>query len=79
MRRRRFMGRRRRIASHFDLTHPKQYIGDFREDKRNGNGEYYFANGNHYKGGFVNGLLSGKGQIRYSSGESYIGDFKDIG
>lgn len=44
----------------------------------NGYGEYYFSNGDVYKGQFVNGVISGRGELIFISGDVYEGDFSNL-
>jgi hypothetical protein len=52
------------------------YVGDFRNDKINGEGNRY-KNGNVYSGKFIGNSLNGKGSAWYNNGDSYTGHFKD--
>ena len=52
------------------------YDGDFINDKRGGNGKYYYESGNYYIGQFKNGLSHGKGTDYNSKGIiKYYGDY----
>ena len=54
------------------------YKGDWINDKREGNGKYYWENGEYYIGQFKNGLRHGKGIEYYSNGNiKYEGNFID--
>ena len=54
------------------------YIGQFKNEFRNGKGIDYYPNGNiKYEGDFVNGKYEGKGKYIYESGNYYIGQFKN--
>lgn len=41
----------------------------------NGIGEYFFANGDIYKGEFKNGGICGRGELRFVNGDIYEGEF----
>ena len=45
-----------------------KYVGDFINDKREGNGIALYSNGNKYEGEWKNNKQYGKGIITYSSG-----------
>ena len=52
------------------------YEGDFINDKFEGDGKYYWEDGQYYIGQFLNGLKHGKGIIYYKNGHiKYEGDF----
>ena len=61
------------------LTYPNgnEYVGEFKDGKRNGQGTYTFANGNEYVGEFKDGNLNGKGTYTFADGSKYVGEFKD--
>lgn len=42
------------------------YVGEFKEGKAEGEGEFLYANGQTYRGQFKNGLRHGKGIWRRS-------------
>ena len=39
-------------------------MGSYEKNRPNGQGEYYWANGDYYKGTFSNGLRHGEGYFR---------------
>ena len=45
-----------------------KYIGTFRNGMFEGNGTYYFSDGNRYEGGFAGGLKEGPGIMFYRFG-----------
>ncbi len=47
-----------------------------REEYGNGQGTYYFANGDKYFGFFKDGVAKGHGTRTYSDGRKYTGEFK---
>lgn len=50
------------------------YVGEFKDNKKEGNGELYLNSINEfYKGTFANDLISGEGEMKYSNGDSYKG------
>ena len=53
----------------------KDYFGTWENDKRNGQGEIQYANGNVYKGEFVDDQWNGWGTFYWARGDSYDGQF----
>ena len=53
----------------------EQYIGELKENLKNGNGTYIYGNGDRYIGEWLNDLRHGKGKFYYRNGEMYIGDW----
>ncbi|GJM61568.1 hypothetical protein [Persicobacter diffluens] len=53
------------------------YEGQWLNNLRNGEGEYYWINGDHYAGTYKNGKRNGQGTYHFKSGEQYIGEWKD--
>ena len=54
------------------------YIGEFKNDHRNGKGVEYYKNGNKkYEGDFFNSKYEGYGKYIYENGDYYIGEFKN--
>ncbi len=53
------------------------YIGEFKNDALNGQGEYYCANGDYYIGEFKNGVPDGQGEYYWAEGDYYIGEWKN--
>ncbi len=51
------------------------YIGEFKDDERNGNGKLVWKSGEVYEGEFVDGLRSGNGTNFYARGEKYEGQW----
>ena len=52
-----------------------KYVGEFKDNKRNGKGTFTFASGNKYVGEFKNGKYSGQGTYTYEDGEKYVGEY----
>ncbi len=46
-------------------------MGDFKEDKKNGKGTYYYANGDKYTGDWVDDHESGQGIFTGADGDRY--------
>lgn len=53
-----------------------RYVGQWKQDKRDGEGCETLADGSQYKGQFVNGLKSGHGVMTASNGDVYDGNFE---
>jgi hypothetical protein len=64
-------GKARRIT-HADK---EQYIGDWKDDMRHGNGEVSTSDGNKYTGEWFNDLKHGTGVEKWNDGACYDGEF----
>ena len=53
-----------------------KYIGYFSNGQINGQGTYYYVNGNAYTGSYSNGNMLANGTFKYKSVKTYIGSFK---
>ncbi len=53
------------------------YIGEFKDNKKNGQGTYIFANGDKYVGEYKDGVSHGQGTYTWADGNRYVGEFKD--
>ena len=51
------------------------YEGDYKNDQKNGEGIYYYKNGDKYEGEWVNDLREGKGTIYWKNGNKWEGCF----
>ena len=59
-----------------------RYVGEFKDNKYNGQGTYFFLadnqlNGNKYIGEFKDGNLNGQGTLTFADGDKYLGQFKN--
>ena len=54
-----------------------RYEGQLKQDKMEGQGKYYFKNGDIYEGEFKNNKREGKGIYYMKNGNKYEGDFKN--
>ena len=52
------------------------YVGEFKDDKANGQGTYTYANGDVYVGEHKD-KFNGQGTITFANGSVYVGEFKD--
>lgn len=53
-----------------------RYVGQWAFGKRNGQGEFYYANGSKYKGEWLNDLKEGMGMMIFEDGSVYTGPFE---
>ena len=53
------------------------YTGEWKDNKRNGQGTYTWANGAKYTGEWKIGRMSGHGKYTSAEGMTYVGDFID--
>ncbi len=53
------------------------YIGDWVDDKREGNGTRAWPNGNKYVGGYKNHKRHGEGEFTFSNCSIFKGQFED--
>ena len=59
-----------------------KYVGEYKDDKRNGQGTYTFGPkskwaGDKYVGEFKEGDYNGQGTYTHASGTKYVGEYKD--
>lgn len=59
----------------FDSMMPEQFIGEMKDNHRNGKGTFIYSNGDRYEGNWLNDLRHGKGTFYYKTGELYIGEW----
>ena len=60
-----------------DIINRKMYEGDFKNDKREGKGIFYWINNNRYEGECKNDKREGKGIFYWNDGSRYEGDFME--
>ena len=53
------------------------YVGQFRDNQRNGQGTLTTVSGNVYVGEFRDNLANGQGTLTYTNGDVYVGEFRD--
>ena len=53
------------------------YVGEWKDDKKNGQGTFTFADGTKFIGEYKDGKRDGRFEVAYASGEKYVGEFKD--
>jgi hypothetical protein len=51
------------------------YEGEYKNDKRDGNGIYYYKTGEVYDGKWKNGLREGRGTFTWGDGSKWEGNF----
>jgi hypothetical protein len=59
-----------------------QYVGEYKDGKRNGQGTYTYSPksewaGEQYVGEYKDGKRNGQGKYTYASGDQYVGEYKD--
>lgn len=54
-----------------------EYLGEFKDNLKEGIGQFVFENGDMYVGNFKGDLREGIGQIIYANGDEYIGTFEN--
>ena len=54
-----------------------KYVGEFKDDKQDGQGTYTLANGNKYVGEHKDDKYNGQGTFTFANGNKYVGEFKD--
>ena len=54
-----------------------KYVGEFRDDKMNGQGTFAWPNGTQYVGNFSDGKMSGQGTLTWADGSKYVGQFSN--
>ena len=61
------------------LTSPdgEKYIGEFKDDKQNGQGTTISPDGDYYVGEHKDGIYHGQGTYTYHDGDCYVGEWKD--
>ena len=53
------------------------YVGEYRDDKANGQGTYTFADGDKYVGKFRDNKFNGQGTYTFVEGIKYVGEYRD--
>jgi len=61
----------------YTWTSGEKYVGEFRDDKTNGQGVRTYPNGNKYVGEEKDGKKDGQGTLTFANGDKYVGEFKD--
>jgi len=54
-----------------------KYVGEWRDDKFNGQGTLTFPNGEKYVGEFKDNKYNGQGTLTFPNGEKYVGEWRD--
>ena len=54
-----------------------KYVGEWKYNKRHGQGTYAFASGNKYVGEWKDGNYHSHGTLTFSNGDKYVGEFKN--
>ena len=70
-------GRQYNKGKVFDINNNLIYEGEYKKGVRDGNGIYYYPNGEKYEGKFRNGIREGKGVFYWKDGKRWEGYFKN--
>ncbi len=54
-----------------------EYIGEFKDNIREGGGTFIYKNGNEYIGNFSDNISNGIGRMKYKNGDEYLGHWKN--
>jgi hypothetical protein len=54
-----------------------KYVGEWRDDKRNGQGTATFADGDKYVGEWKDDNYNGEGTYTWANGNKYVGEYRD--
>ena len=55
----------------------RKYVGEWKDDKKHGQGTYTWSDGSNYVGKFKDGIPNGQGTWTSPDGRKYEGKFKD--
>jgi hypothetical protein len=61
----------------FTFASGGQYVGEWKDDKPNGQGTYTSADGGQYVGEYKDNKRNGQGAYSWASGQKYVGEWKD--
>ena len=61
----------------FTSANGNKYVGEYRDNKFNGQGTFTFAGGNKYVGEFKDGDFNGQGTFTWTNGDKYVGEYKN--
>ena len=61
----------------YTFANGDKYVGEWKDDKKYGQGTYTFANGDKYVGEWKDDKRHGQGTSTYANVDKYVGEFKD--
>ena len=61
----------------YTFPNGETYVGEFKDDKKNGQGTYTFLSGDKYVGEYKDGKNNGQGTLTFANGETYVGEWRD--
>ena len=70
-------GRQFKKGKLFDFNNNLIYDGEYKKGLKDGNGVYYYSNGEKYEGKFCEGVREGKGIFYWKDGTKWEGYFKN--
>ena len=54
-----------------------KYVGEWKNNKKHGQGTYIFADGTKYVGKYKDGKTHGQGTYTFANGDKYVGENKE--
>lgn len=70
----------KRISIFFSWRNGNEYLGDWRDGRAHGRGEFRYGSGprrgERYEGQFANGVKEGFGTYYYPDGRSFVGEYR---
>ena len=61
----------------YSYSNGDEYLGEWKDNNKHGQGTLTFASGNKYVGEFKDGEQHGQGTFTFHNGDEYLGEFKD--
>jgi len=61
----------------YTFSNGDKYVGEYKDNRENGQGTFTGANGDKYVGEWKDGKRNGQGTLTFARGEKYVGKFKD--
>ncbi len=61
----------------YTFSNGDKYVGEYKDNKENGQGTFTSAKGDKYVGEWKDGKRNGQGTLTFARGEKYVGEFKD--
>jgi len=61
----------------YDFPSGNKYVGQWKDNQKNGQGSFTFADGEKYVGQYKDNKKNGQGTYTFANGDKYVGQFKD--